>query len=152
MFPLDNSTPDCWLLMNNGEHRGVEVTIERGRERYHLTKEMNKNGIGRGFIGMQDDAPQADFDHRMSNPRSLYSSGQALEETKAGILRCLSRKNDQKYDKVFYLLIQAHLSTLPKQRWAAIKEELSQKATNLPFEGVHIIGNADEEPWGFQIK
>lgn len=151
-FPLDNNTPDCWLLNDNGDDLGIEVTIERGREQYHLTKELNETGMGRGFIGVQDDAPQTDFDHRMSNPRCMFTSEQALEATKAGILRCLSRKNDRKYEKIFYLLIQAHLSTLPKERWIAITEELSQEATNLPFQEIHIIGNADEEPWGFQIK
>lgn len=151
-FPLDNYTPDCWLLIDNGDDLGIEVTIERGREQYHLTKEMNENGMGRGLIGIQDDAPQTEFDCRMSKPRIMYTSEQSLEATKAGILRCLSRKNDHKYDGVFYLLIQAHLSTLPKERWGAITEELSEEATNLPFQEVHIIGNANEEPWGFRIK
>lgn len=151
-FPLDDNIPDCWLLNVNGENRGIEVTIERGREQYHLAKELNESSMGRGFIGILDDASQADFDNRMSNPRSMYSSVQALDTTKAGILRCLSKKNDHKYSKIFYLLIQADLSTLPKQRWSAIVEELSQEAASLPFEEVHVIGNADSEPWGFQIK
>ena len=121
-------------------------------EQYHLSKEMNENGWGRGFVGVPDDAPQADFDRRMSNPRIMYTTEQALEATKDGILRCLLRKNDHRYEEVFYLLIQAHLSTLPKERWGAITDELSQEATNLPFQEVHIIGTSDEKPWGFQIK
>lgn len=152
-FPLNNNTPDCWLLNVNGEDRGVEVTIERGREKYHLTQEMNESGMGRGFIGIQDDASQADFDNCMSNLRTMYLPGQALDATKVGILRCLSKKNDhKKYSNVFYLLIQAHLSTLPKHRWNAIKKELSQEAVSLPFKEVYVIGNAGSEPWGFQIK
>jgi hypothetical protein len=151
-FPLNNKSPDCWLLNVNGEDRGVEVTIERGREQYRLAKEINERGVGRGFIGLQDDASKADFDSRMSNLRTMYSSGQALDATKAGILHCLRKKNDLKYSKVFYLLIQAHLSVLPKQRWDAIKEELSRAAESLPFEEVHVIGNGDSDPWGFRIK
>lgn len=151
-FPLDNNTPDCWLINDTGDNLGIEVTIERGREQYHLKSEMIEDGMGRGFIGIQDDAPQADFDLRMSNPRTMFTSEQALDATKAGILRCLSKKNADRYKEVFYLLIQANLSTLPKERWAAITKELSQKASNLPFQEVHIIGNADEEPWGFRIK
>ncbi|MEW8333753.1 MAG: hypothetical protein AB2692_22675, partial [Candidatus Thiodiazotropha sp.] len=143
---------DCWLLTDSDDEIGVEVTIERGREQYHLAKELNESGMGRGFIGIQDDAPKTDFDNRMSNPRAMFTSEQALEATKAGILRCLSRKDDQKYENVFYLLIQAHLTNLPKERWSAITEELSLVAQNLPFQEVHIIGNADENPWGFQIK
>ncbi len=152
-FPLDNSTPDCWLLNDNSDPLGIEVTIERGREEYHLKKEMIETGTGRGFIGIQDDAPQIDFNICMSNSRTMYTSEQALDVTKNGVLRCLSRKNDQnKYEGVFYLLIGAHLTTLPKERWDVIKEELSQEAISLPFQEVHIIGNADQEPWGFQIK
>jgi len=152
-FPLDNNTPDCWLLNDNGDNLGIEVTIERGREQYHLKSEMIKTGMGRGFIGIQDDAPQADFDLRMSEPRTMYATEEALKATKTGILRCLSRKSDHnKYKGVFYLLIQANLSTLRKKRWGAIKEELSQEATNLPFKEVHIIGDADSKPWGFRIK
>lgn len=151
-FPLDNKTPDCWLLNTNGENRGIEVTIERGREEYHLSKELNESGIGRGFIGVLDDAPQTEFNSRISNPPSMYSTEQALEVTKQGILRCLLKKNNQRYSKVYYLLIHAHLSTLPKQRWSAIQQELSEVAACLSFTEVHIIGNADSESWGFQIK
>ncbi|WP_339783432.1 hypothetical protein [uncultured Marinobacter sp.] len=151
-FPLNDSIPDCWLMLDNGNSRGIEVTIERGQEQYHLTKEMNECGIGRGFIGMQDDAPKAEFNRRMSKPRVMYSSEQALAATKAGIIRCLTRKNDEKYNGTYYLVIQAHLTTLPKERWGTITEELSDKAASLPFQEVHVIGNADEAPWGFRLK
>lgn len=151
-FPLDNNTPDCWLILDDGHTRGIEVTIERGRERHHLTKEMNQNSIGRGFIGMQDDSAQSEFNRRMSKPRAMYSSDQALTATKAGIIRCLTRKNDIKYDGIHYLLIEAHLTTLPRGRWAAVTEDLSHEAANLPFQEVHVIGNVDEAPWGFQLK
>lgn len=151
-FPLDNHTPDCWIMTRNGEEKGIEVTIERGREKYHLATELNEAGMGRGFIGIQDDSPQTDFDNRMSNPRAMFAPNQALDATKAGILRCLSRKNDQKFSNVFYLLIQAHLIVLPKERWKIIYEELTQAAKNLPFQEVYIIGDTNEKPWGFRIK
>lgn len=151
-FPLDNHTPDCWLIADNGSNQGIEVTIERGREKYHLATELNRKDIGRGFIGTQDDEPQSVFDRRMSIPRTMYSSKQALEATKQGILRCLSRKNHRKYEEVFYLLIQAHLNTLPHDRWNAIKEELIEAAKDLPFQEIHVIGDPGHEEWGFQIK
>jgi hypothetical protein len=151
-FPLDNKTPDCWLIIDNGEYIGIEVTIERGREQFHLATELNKNGMGRGFIGIQDDASQTDFDRRMSNPHTMFTSDHALESTKEGILRCLSKKNAHRYENIYFLLIQAHLLVLPKERWSIIAGELSQVAKDLPFQEVHIIGDIDEEPWGFQIK
>ncbi len=101
---------------------------------------------------MQDDAPQEEFDQRMAKPRLMYSSDEVLAATKAGIIRCLTRKNDVKYNGVHYLVIQAHLTTLPRERWSAITEELSFEAAKLPFQEVHVIGNTDEAPWGFQLK
>lgn len=151
-FPLDNHTPDCWLMTDNGGNRGIEITIERGREKHHLATELNKEGMGRSFIGIQDDEPQSVFDHRMSNPRTMYSSEQALEATKQGIMRCLSKKNHPKYEHVFYLLIQAHLKTLPYERWDTIKEELMREAKNLPFQEIYVIGDSGHDAWGFQIK
>jgi len=151
-FPLDNKTPDCWLLNDKVPNLGIEVTIERGREQYHLATELNNTGVGRGFIGMQDDASKTDFDNRMSNARIMFTSEQALEAMKAGILRCLARKNDPKYKDVSCLLIQAHLISLPKEHWCAIKEELSEVAKSLHFQNIYVIGDTHEKPWGFQIK
>jgi len=82
----------------------------------------------------------------------MHTPEQALNATKDGIIRCLLKKNDPRYQGIFYLLIQAHLSTLPKERWGAIMEELSQEAINLPFQEVYVIGNTDKEPWGVQVK
>ena len=151
-FPLDDKIPDCWLFDDQGEVLGIEVTIERGTERYHLAKEINKDRMGRGFIGMQDDAPKADFEQRMSNPRTMYTTEQALKATKLGIIHCLKNKNDLKYEGMFCLLIQAHLTSLSKERWSAIKGELTQVAINLPFKEIHVIANVDTNPWGLRIK
>ena len=90
-FPLDNNTPDCWLI-NNGINSGIEVTIERGKERHFRNTELIEAGMGRGFLGIQDDAPREDFEKRISKPRTTYTTDQALQSTKDGILRCLSRK------------------------------------------------------------
>ena len=113
---------------------------------------MIDTGLGRGFIGVQDNASKADFDRKMSGSRVMYSPEHALEATKNGILSCLKKKNKSKYENVHFLLIKADLSTLPKERWSAIRDELVSDAAELPFKEVHVIGNTDEEPWGFQIK
>ena len=151
-FPLDDKIPDCWLLKDGSKDVGIEVTIERGRERYHRTKEMNETGIGRGFIGVQDDEEQEAFDRHMARPRIMYTTEQALNAVEQGILRCLSRKNDSKYEGVHYLLIQTDLSILSPKNWETIKKELTQETVSLPFQEVHVIGSADEKPYGFQLK
>ena len=151
-FPLDNDPPDCWLTLDDGSLVGIEVTLERGRERYLLAKELNDKKFGRGFIGVQDDASTEEFDNRLSKPRVMFSPGQALTATEKGILRCISRKNDMKYDKTFYLVIQANLISLPRERWDFIKPALVEAAKGVPFQEVHVIGDSHEKPWGFQIK
>jgi hypothetical protein len=102
-FPLDNSVPDCWLLNDHSDDFGIEVTIERGREQYHLMKEIIQTGNGRGFIGIQDDAPQNQFDDRMSNSPTAYTSQEILDDTKDGILCCLSKKNNSKYRSFLFI-------------------------------------------------
>jgi len=151
-FPLDNHPPDCWLW-KDGETDpvGIEVTIAQAAERYRLAKELVDTGRGRGFIGVSDDAPRADFDCAMARQRVMYSTGQALSAIRHGILRCLSRKDKPKFAG-FILLIQAPLVSLPRERWEAITGELCAAALSLPFREVHVIGNAGERPWGFQIK
>ena len=152
-FPLNDKAPDCWLVTSDGSSYGIEVTIARGRERYHTTTEMIENGMGRGFIGIQDDEPQESFTNRMSMPRVAYSSEQALEATKRGILRCLSRKNDYaKYGDIFYLIIETDLNLLPHERWLLINDELSIVAHDLPFREIHVIGNSETTSKGFRIK
>lgn len=151
-FPLDNHPPDCWLWKDGGKNPvGIEVTIAQATERYHLAKELVDTGRGRGFIGVLDDAPRVDFDRAMSRQRVMYSTDQALSAIRGGILRCLSRKDKPKFAG-FYLLIQAPLRSLPRERWEAIKGDLCEAAAKLPFRDVYVIGNVNESPWGFQIK
>ncbi len=151
-FPLDSHPPDCWLWKDGGNDPvGIEVTIAQATERYHLAKELVDTGQGRGFIGVSDDAPRVDFDRAMSRQRVMYPTGQALSAIRGGILRCLSRKDKPKFAG-FDLLIQAPLRSLPRERWEAIKGDLCAAAAMLPFREVYVIGNADERPWGFQIK
>jgi hypothetical protein len=35
-FNLDNAYPDCIHALQNGDQRGIEVTVTQGRERHHL--------------------------------------------------------------------------------------------------------------------
>jgi hypothetical protein len=127
------------------------VTIAQARERFHLATEMERKGIGRGFIGVPDDAAQEVFDRAMARSRVMYTTGQALSAIGGGIHRCLARKNKPKFVGML-LLIQAPLRSLPRQRWAAIRPGLRAAAAPLPFREIYVIGNADERPWGFQIK
>lgn len=151
-FPLDNDPPDSWLWLDDEADRvGIEVTIAQARERFHLARELVETGVGRGFVGLSDDAPSTAFELAMSRSRVMYSTDQALSAIESGVRRCLSRKNKARFAG-FILLIEAPLSSLPHQRWEAIVDKLRAAATPLPFREVHVIGGAEEEPWGFQLK
>ena len=52
-FPLDNKVPDAWFTPDGGAPVGIEVTRALGRTDYELAREMVRDGIGRGFLGLQ---------------------------------------------------------------------------------------------------
>jgi hypothetical protein len=151
-FPLNDKPPDAWFWeSSDSEPTGIEVTIAQGTERFHLAKELVNSGLGRGFIGLPDDAPPAEFKRAMSRQRIMYTNEHALSAIRNGISLCLTRKNRPDYEGCI-LLIQAPLRSLPYDRWDAIKRDLRAAAASLPFREVHVVGNADAVPWGFQIK
>lgn len=150
-FPLDSLVPDAWFTPVGGETVGVEVTRALGRTDYELNKEMVRDGIGRGFLGLQDNAFKADFDHALQRPRAMYTTRQALDTVGTGIQRCLEAKNDTKYVGM-WLLVLAPLSNLPRERWEAIEPALRLQAASMPFDQVHVFDGRGQRAWGFQIK
>ncbi len=151
-FPLNDKAPDAWLWRRTQtDPVGIEATIAQGRERYHLAEELVTNGVGRGFIGVPDDAPQKWFDIAMSQERTMHATGQLLSAISSGIRRCLLRKNDPRFAG-YILVIQAPLDSLPPQRWDQKKDELREAAASLSFSEIHVISEAGTSPWGFQIK
>jgi hypothetical protein len=155
-FSLNDKVPDCWfwpLLPDCPQDPvGIEVTIAQGTERFYLATELVGKRVGRGFIGLPDDAPRAAFKNALSKDRVMYTPDQALLSVKKGVLRCLSRKNDRKFSG-FLLLIQAHLLPLPQERWETIMRDLCAAAADSPFAEAYMIGDTDHErSKAFQIK
>lgn len=151
-FELDNGYPDCWLRENiSSEPRGVEVTVAQAREQQLLGEELNEKGIGRGFLGLPDDASSRAFSAKLAHPRVMYSTEAALSVVNDGIKRCLQKKNKPKYVGQT-LLVEAPLRILPNERWSAIQEDLRLTAIPMPFEAIYVIGNQADEPFGFRIK
>lgn len=151
-FPLNNEPPDCWLFPDDGsDPEGIEVTIAQARERFHLAKELISKLWGRGFIGVSDDAPQGDFDLAMSRPRTMYSTDHVVSAVSDGILRCISRKNRPAFAGLT-ILVQAPLSSLPTNRREMVRDRVIAALGDVSFGELFVIGNADEPPYGFQIK
>jgi hypothetical protein len=153
-FPLNNKIPDCFLWQADSEvPQGIEVTIAQRRARFHLMREIVEKGSGRGFVDLQDDAGAHEFERALESEPECYTTEQALNSTKRAISLCLNKKNHSKYASMD-LLIQGPLSvsTLPRERWRAIKGDLIEAAKSMPFRGIHVIGDDSEQPIGFRIK
>lgn len=151
-FALNNTVPDCWLREGReARPQGLEITVAQSREQYHLGRELNEKPMGRGFLGLPDDASSKAFSERLARPRVMYSSESALRVIGNGIKSCLKKKTDPKYEG-FDLLIEAPLRSLPNERWSRIEDELRFSASKMPFREIHVIGNQDTEPFGFRIK
>lgn len=151
-FPLDNNPPDaiCW----DGcfvSPVGIEVTIAQGRERYALANELATKGMGRGYLGLQDGDTRENFETALSRGRVMYTSDEALSTVKEAIMVCLNKKSRPEH-RGLTLLVQAHLSALPAERWRAIEDDLKICAAQSPFDEVWVIGDGDQRLSGFQIK
>ncbi|CAH2407054.1 hypothetical protein [Mesorhizobium escarrei] len=149
-FPFDNSTPDCWIRTNDGEVRGIEVTLAKARERVALAKELNETGSGRGYLGLSDEAPQKEFEAKLAGKRAMYTTEAALSSIGAAIKSCLSKKTHSRYAG-FDLVIDAPLRTLPADRWKLIEPDLSAAAEPTTFHRVYVVGNSELRS-GFYIK
>jgi hypothetical protein len=151
-FELGNEFPDCWIRSNaSGDPKGLEVTGALSRERHLLATELNEKGVGRGHLGLPDNAPSRAFSARLASPRVMYSSESALKQVVNGIKACLEKKAKTKYAG-YILLIEAPLRKLPKERWIGIEDELRLAAREMPFSEVHVIGDQESPPFGFQIR
>jgi hypothetical protein len=151
-FALNNTVPDCWLRDSPEiKPQGLEVTVAQSREQHHLGRELNEKRMGRGFLGLPDNASSKAFSDRLARPRVMYSTESALEVIGNGIKSCLKKKADPRYTG-FDLLVEAPLRSLPDERWSQIEDDLRLSASKMPFREIHVIGNQDTEPFGFRIK
>jgi hypothetical protein len=129
-----------------------EITVAQSREQQRLGQLMNETkGMVPGFLGLPDGAPQKHYKERLARGRIMHSSDGALAAVGNGIKSCLQKKNDRKFAG-HYLLIEAPLSCLPKERWSWIEDGLRSAADPLPFREIHVIGDHDRSPFGFRIK
>lgn len=151
-FPLNDQAPDAWYSAGDGaEELGIEATIALGGQRYVLMQHLNEHGEGPGFIVENDDDFSA-LKRCAAEQHKMYSTEQALDTFKAGIIERLRAKNTCTYAG-FVLVIGAPLDeTLPQERWNAIVDDLRQEASPLPFSEVHVVDTGSGTPYGLQLK
>jgi hypothetical protein len=106
-FALNNTIPDCWLRESpEAKPQGLEITVAQSREQHYLGRELNEKRMGRGFLGLPDNASSKAFSDSLARPRVMYSTESALKVIGNGIKYCLKKKADPKYTG-FDLLIEA---------------------------------------------
>jgi hypothetical protein len=151
-FGLGSEFPDCWLRRDvSAEPKGLEVTVALARERYLLAMELIEKGIGRGHLGLPDNAPSQAFSEKLARSRVMYTTDSTLNHVASGIKSCLEKKAKTKYAGHIFI-IDAPLRKLPTARWTGIKDELCWAAREMPFSEIHIIGDQESPPFGFRIK
>jgi hypothetical protein len=151
-FSLSSEPPDAWLWLAQRERPiGLEVTIALGTERHHLAHDMMQMGIGKGFLGISDDAPRSAFAHALRRPRITHSTKHSFLALIDGIARCLQRKDHPKF-RGYILLIQAPLRALPRHHWQALKNRLERRARKLPFAEVYVVKDRGMRPEGIRLK
>lgn len=149
-FPLNNSVPDCNVWHHaSARNRTIEITIIQGRERLNLMTELNATGSGRGFLGLTDDRPTAEFLAAMGEERQMHSTDKAQATMAHAIALCAQNKTHSQADT---LLIEVPLLPLPKIRWLEMQSQLTQLVQALSFSEIFLVWDHDDGDLCLQLK
>lgn len=134
-FPLDSGAYDCHWRRAPAVHWTIQVTIAHARARMNVMTELYSKGVGRGFLGLNDDRPTAEFHDAMSNEREMYST----EAAYAAMIRAVELSvNNKTYSQADVLLIDAPLDTLGN-RSMEIRPVLARLTERLAFSKVYVV-------------
>ncbi len=148
-FALDYTAPDCCVRHGVDRLREIEVTVAQGSERFNVMTELNQTGIGRGFLGLSDDAPTEHFVRKMAQPREAYTEEEIGRIMICAVAICARKKEQSRGDT---LLIEAPLVTLPAERWDNFRTPLSKKVKELAFPEVYVTGRSSGRDICLRIK
>lgn len=145
-FSLSDSVPDFWIR-DEGQAlpRGIEITRANVKEQVWMARELNRQGWGRGFLGLSDDDSDATYAKKLREEPRAYSTDQALEARLSGIVRCIERKNMPSKARDYSgceLLVEGFINDeqLSLPYWDDILPRLRDAAAHSIFERVHLIG------------
>lgn len=148
---LSDDFPDAKLTDNDGHDKSVEITATNAKERRHLANELNNNGIGRGFIGIDDDSTEGEFKKAISKERAMFSPKMVEKILQASIAISLRKKSKYKAD---ILLISYHRfseGTLPSDSWKEVLSQLKSYADQSNYGEIFLVGEKDDG-WVHQLK
>lgn len=155
-FPLNNKVPDCFLWrLDNDDPQEIEVTVAQGTVRFHHTNDLIKKGESHGFMDLQDNSSESEFDNYSTSEHGCYSTDQVVKNIREGIIISLGKKKDPKKYAGMTLLVSARIKIeiLPYERWEQlITKDVLEAAESMPFREIHVIGDDTDKPIGFRIK
>lgn len=149
-FPLDNKVPDCWWYREGKEPIGIEVTVAQGRARHLMARELEAEGIGRGFLALQDTATDEEAEAAAESKRTMYTKEQAREAMRRALLHCMSQKNEPKYEGMI-LVIETDMTPIRGADYESLVPELKEIADSTPFSAIYAIGKG-EKLLGLKLK
>lgn len=139
-FPLDDQPPDAWLMVDGEPVMGIEVTAALGRSSVEIARGLAGQTIAPGFIGLQDDGKQAEFDSVRSRGRITNSRAGVDKSIDRAITIRLEGKDNEKFAGQT-LLVTAPIGSSPNRGIEDLLAKLGPKASTLPFSHVFVIDN-----------
>lgn len=137
-FPLNDHPPDAWLTIEGRNAVGIEVTGAMARSRVEVARNMAANGTVPGFIGLQDDAKNVDFEAAKARGRIVHSASAVNAALETGIRKQLRAKNHSKYEGMI-LLVVCGIHSSPNRTEEEWRKILGDEAMELPFSQVFLI-------------
>jgi hypothetical protein len=144
-FPLDDQPPDAWVTVDNDDDIGIEVTGALARAGVEVGKSLAEGKPVPGFIALQDNATQHQFDQARARGRVTHSRKGVDSAIDRAITARLEGKDKQKYaDQI--LLITAPISSSPNRNVEDLQTSHGEKAQALPFAKVFVMDGARGSP------
>lgn len=140
-FPLNDQPPDAWVLPDSQPAVGIEVTGALARAGIEVAKGLAEQGVGKGFIGLQDGESQARFDAARTRRRVTSSRVGVDAAIDEAIAASMAKKDKDKFAGQV-LLIVAPLGSSPNRSHDEVREVHAAKAAALPFSRVHVADMA----------
>jgi hypothetical protein len=137
-LPLNDLPTDAWLTIDEGEPIGIEVTGALSRAGIEIGRTLAEGVPVPGFIGLQDDAKQVEFEKAKARGRVTHSAKGVNETIDRAVEARLAGKNKQKFEGQI-LLITAPIGSSPNRDETEMQAALGHKAAALPFAEVHVL-------------
>ena len=144
-FPLDDQPPDAWVTVDDDDAIGIEVTGALARAGVEIGKSLADGKLVPGFIALQDNSKQSEFDKARARGRITHSRSDIDATIDHAITARLAGKDKQKFaDQI--LIITAPVGSSPNRDLEDLQSSHREKAQALPFAQVVVLDSARGSP------